>query len=89
MISKIAKTLRKAYRKGAITKKDYEIGLEQLKKERHRSYKRISETTYERHERSEKEIVLGEIKIVKGEGRARVVFDTGKEEIPLSFGPER
>ncbi|NOX71891.1 MAG: hypothetical protein GXO64_04315 [Candidatus Micrarchaeota archaeon] len=88
MIRGLSKTLKKAYKKGAISKKDYEKALEKLKKERTLGRLKKKGAIKSEYSRKRNEIVLGEIKIVKDGGRARVVFDTGEEQIPLNFGPE-
>ena len=84
MYRSFSKILKKAYNKRIISKKDYEKALEELKKSRKVS--KESSHHQKRKKESRDEIVLGEIKIVKGEKGARIVFDTGAEEIPLSFG---
>lgn len=82
MLNSISRSLKKAYEKKAITKKDYEKALEAMRKGMESSgrKKRRTQKTGEA-----KEIVLGEIKIIKDETGARIVFDSGKDQIPLGM----
>ncbi len=90
MSQKISDILKKAYHKGGISKREYESGIKEIKKQREIVNKKMKTITKVKTVRiPEKEMILGEIKIIKDAKGPRVVFDTGKEQVPLNFDSDK
>ncbi len=90
MSQKLSDILKKAYMKGVITKKEYESGIKEIKRQKEILNGKMKTITKVKTVRiPEKEMVLGEIKIIKDAKGPRVVFDTGKEQVPLNFDSDK
>ena len=86
MSQKLSNILKKAYHKGSITKREYDTGIKEIKRQRELASRKTK--TIRRVQTvkvPEKEMVLGEIKVIKDSRGPRIIFDTGTEQIPLSF----
>ncbi|MBN2101266.1 MAG: hypothetical protein JW716_00150 [Candidatus Aenigmarchaeota archaeon] len=88
MAHDLAKILNKAYKKGGINRREYEAGIKEIKRQRGIVNKKTI-TKVKTVRIAEKEIVLGEVKIIKDAKGPRVVFDTGKEQVPLNFDSDK